>query len=84
MCIKSLICNGPIWRLCPATGIRLLIFSLLSLLSGNPLLAAGDSMRSQMEADWLRQARSWAAASQHISETVGDAAGAVDGVKNGK
>lgn len=84
MCIKSLICNRPIGRLCPATGIRLLIFSLLSLVPGNLILAAGDSMRSQIEADWLRQARSWAAASQHISETAGDAAGAVDGVKNGK
>ncbi len=50
-------------------------------------LAAGtadQSMREQIEADWLLQARRWAAAAQGVSKTAGDAAGAVDGVKDGK
>jgi hypothetical protein len=41
-------------------------------------------MQPQIEADWLRQARGWAALEQGITKTAGDAAGAVDGVKDGK
>jgi len=39
------------------------------------------SMREQIEADWLRQAEAW---QEKTTLTRADAAGAVDGVKNGK
>ncbi|MFA5189852.1 MAG: discoidin domain-containing protein [Verrucomicrobiia bacterium] len=44
-------------------------------------LALGVSMRDQIEADWLRQAEAWR---DTTVVTQADAAGAVDGVKNGK
>ena len=43
--------------------------------------AFADSMRDQIEADWLRQTEAW---QDKTTETRADAAGAVDGMKNGK
>ena len=55
------------------------------LLVSLPAQAWSDqSMREQVEADWLQQASHWAANAEGISKTAGDAAGAVDGVKDGK
>ena len=49
------------------------------------LAAAAPSMREQIEGDWRRQAEAWLAQPQKgkSASTQSDAAGAVDGVKNG-
>ena len=44
-------------------------------------MALPASMREQIEADWLRQAEAW---QDRATPTQADAAGAVDGVKNGR
>jgi hypothetical protein len=43
-------------------------------------IGRAEPMRAQIEADWLRQAETW---HPRPTPTQGDAAGAVDGVKNG-
>jgi hypothetical protein len=47
-------------------------------------LGADDLMRTQIEADWLRQLERWASGGPAVPKTRQDAAGAVDGVKDGK
>ncbi|MGM0488017.1 MAG: discoidin domain-containing protein [Planctomycetota bacterium] len=84
MCVETLIfpwlfaASGPLRGTARAWGL------LVALVSCSCCPAADVSMREQVEADWLRQAQRWAASEQNIAKTVGDAAGAVDGVKNGK
>ncbi len=60
----------------------IIVWTAMSLGSTTPCWSE-QSMREQVEADWLQQASHWAAAAQGVSKTAGDAAGAVDGVKNG-
>ncbi len=61
------------------------LLAVISTLAWGPVPCRADAtMREQIEADWLQQASRWAAAAAGISKTVGDAAGAVDGVKDGK
>lgn len=55
------------------------LFGLLA--AGAEPLAVAASMQAAIEADWRRQAEAWQA---RPSPTQGDAAGAVDGVKDGK
>lgn len=84
MCVETLIfpwlfaASGPLRGTARAWGL------LVALVSCSCCPAADLSMREQVEADWLRQAQRWPASEQNIAKTVGDAAGAVDGVKNGK
>ncbi|MCX7044502.1 MAG: discoidin domain-containing protein [Candidatus Sumerlaeota bacterium] len=62
-------------------------FAFMSVLPGaGGQSAAAASMREQIEVDWLRQAQAWQAQAWQgkSSPTQADAAGAVDGVKNGK
>ena len=61
-------------------------FLLSCLLCLNSAILQADSYRDQIEADWLRQADAWRKAKfgdPTIPTTQSDAAGAVDGVKNG-
>ena len=55
--------------------------SVAGLLFSARWLGAADSWRAAVEADWLRQAAAWL---PRPTPTQADAAGAVDGVKNGK
>lgn len=54
-------------------------FGFLAAIAAPMTFAA--SMCEQIEADWLRQAEAW---QEKTALTQADAAGAVDGVKNGK
>ncbi len=59
---------------------------LSCLLCSSFAIAQADSYRDQIEADWLRQADAWRKAKHGdptIPTTESDAAGAVDGIKNG-
>jgi hypothetical protein len=67
------------WR---AFGVLVLVMGLAGALSAG-------SMREEIEADWQKQAEAWAASPPGSNiigpvTTSADAAGAVDGVKNGK
>ena len=68
------------WSVAESPG-RLALTCLCRALVLLPLLTRGASMRAEIEADWLRQAEAWW---PRPSPTQGDAAGAVDGVKDGK
>ena len=61
--------------------IRIVVAGGLAWFCGFLPGAWAASMRGEIEADWLRQAEAWRA---KASPTQGDAAGAVDGVKDGK
>lgn len=63
------------------------IFLLCVLLLCASVSALADSYRQQIEADWLEQADAWRKGKYGdptIATTQSDAAGAVDGVKNGR
>ena len=68
------------------------IFGLLAVavLALPTSLSAAESFRELIEADWLKQAEAWTANPPGTSgpagavSTAADAAGAVDGIKNGK
>jgi hypothetical protein len=65
------------------TGYSLTLAGWMACLSAAGLAASADrgSMRPAIEADWLRQAEAW---HPRPAPTQADAAGAVDGVKDGK
>ena len=81
--------RSPISGLSVSKGVALVLMAWL-LLEGNAG-QADPTMCEQIEADWLRQAAAWQQRARNQaqgpsvpSSANGDAAGAVDGVKNGK
>ena len=66
-------------RHCPVVGVLILLVACTTQLT-----AAGESMRAAIEADWLRQVELWATGLNAASKTQADAAGAVDGIRDGK
>ncbi|MBI5688020.1 MAG: discoidin domain-containing protein [Verrucomicrobia bacterium] len=63
----------------PKLRLAICAFGFLAALAAT--VATSASMREQIEADWLRQAEAWR---EETALTQADAAGAVDGVKDGK
>jgi mono/diheme cytochrome c family protein len=82
--------NSPPMTVLRRIGCCLCVLAICSPLGSRIASSSAESLREQVEADWLRQAEAWSSrpagpqGGRSSVPTWADAAGAVDGVKNGK
>ncbi len=69
--------STQLWRVAAAVWLLLVTCATMAV-------HGEDSMRAEIEADWLQQVQAWANRTAAVPKTQADAAGAVDGVKNGR